>query len=136
MSFSSILRSSQLSPRVWILLLSLLANRISVVFPNFQLEDERLNFKHYVCIGSEGKIYNWFRSILRERPEISICIQGQTAYHWVYQSWHSSRPLLRATYEVILLQPSNRYIKLSSHMGIEPQSFRLRAVYATPRPER
>ena len=56
----------------------------------------------------------------------------QTACHWAYQLWQSTRPLRRATYEVILLQPSSIWFNNCwSHMGVEPGLPRTWAVNST-----
>ena len=67
---------------------------------------------------------------MSDHHKFSQCIYGQMPCHWMDQSWH--RVLCS---KLLLLHPSRIWLKNSSHMGIEPRSFRMWVVYSAPRPE-
>ena len=98
-----------------------IANRISLVSDAMNLATREQRMRKRCCIPIQWHMTTLSR-FWRLLGKACVClidcfyvqpsyvlqsILDQMACHWMYQTWHSSRPLLQAIYEeVVLLHPS------------------------------
>ena len=77
-------------------------------------QKNKCRYFEMLCLIVFTFVYQAFCSLFKVRRHVSGCIPIMA----------SNRPLLRVTYEVILLHPSRIWKKIVwSHMGIEPGSY-------------